>query len=86
MLQSKHFFLCGRKLFIRKRTFRMKNRPPVGTRLMREYDGEQHFVTVLTKGFEYQGRVYRSLSGIASEIVGANRSGTEFFGLGGGKR
>ena len=70
-----------------KRTFRMKNRPPVGTRLMREYDGQQHFVTVLTKGFEYQGKVYRSLSGIASEIAGVNRSGAEFFGLnGGGKR
>jgi hypothetical protein len=54
---------------------------------MREYDGQQHFVTVLTKGFEYQGKVYRSLSGIASEIAGVNRSGAEFFGLnGGGKR
>jgi DNA invertase Pin-like site-specific DNA recombinase len=44
----------------------MKIRPPAGTRLMREYDGQQHFVTVLTKGFEYQGKVYRSLSGIAT--------------------
>jgi hypothetical protein len=69
-----------------KRTFRMKNRPPVGTRLMREYDGMAHYVTVLTSGFEYQGRVYRSLSGIASEIVGVNRSGAEFFGLNGGSK
>jgi hypothetical protein len=69
-----------------KRTFRMKNRPPVGTRLMREYVGVAHYVTVLTSGFEYQGRVYRSLSGIASEIVGVNRSGAEFFGLNGGSK
>jgi hypothetical protein len=68
------------------RKFKMKIRPPVGTRLMREYDGIAHYVTVLTKGFEYQGRVYRSLSGIASEIVGTNRGGAEFFGLNGGSK
>lgn len=69
-----------------KRSFRIKNRPPVGTRLMREYDDVAHYVTVLTSGFEYQGKVYRSLSGIASEIVGVNRSGAEFFGLNGGSK
>jgi hypothetical protein len=68
------------------RKFKMKIRPPAGTRLMREYDGQQHFVTVLTKGFEYQGKVYRSLSGIASIITGTRGSGTAFFGLDGGAR
>ena len=68
------------------RKFKMKIRPPAGTRLMREYDGQQHFVTVLTKGFEYQGKVYRSLSGIATMITGTRWSGTAFFGLDGGVR
>lgn len=69
-----------------RRKFKMKIRPPAGTRLMREYDGQQHFVTVLTKGFEYQGKVYRSLSGIATLITGTRWSGTAFFGLDGGAR
>lgn len=69
-----------------KRKFKLKIRPPAGTRLMREYGGQQHFVMVLTKGFEYQGKVYRSLSGIATMITGTRWSGTAFFGLDGGAR
>ncbi len=38
-----------------RRTFKMKTRPPAGTRLMRDYGGSRHFVTVLVRGFEYQG-------------------------------
>lgn len=56
-------------------------RPVAGTRLVREYNGTEHHVTVLAKGFEYQGQVYKSLSGIARAITGTNWNGNLFFGL-----
>ena len=57
------------------------NRPAVGTRLVREYHGIEHHVTVTRNGFEYQGRTFRSLSQIAREITGSPWSGPLFFGL-----
>ena len=44
--------------------------PIIGTRLIREYQGVEHSVTVLHDGFEYQGRPYQSLSSIARAITG----------------
>jgi hypothetical protein len=52
-----------------------------GTRLIREWQGESHHVTVSERGFEYQGRVYASLSEIARHITGTRWSGPLFFGL-----
>ncbi len=52
-----------------------------GTILTREYRGEVHQVTVLEKGFEYGGGVFRSLSGIARTITGTQWNGKLFFGL-----
>ncbi len=52
-----------------------------GTRLMREYQGVEHCVTVTEGGFEYQGRPYRSLSAIARAITGTRWNGPLFFGL-----
>lgn len=40
-------------------------RPMPGTKLVREWNGVEHAVTVLAKGFEWQGRRYNSLSGAA---------------------
>ena len=51
-----------------------------GTRLIREWQGEIHEVTVLENGYRWQGRRYRSLSPIAEEITGAHWSGPRFFG------
>lgn len=56
-------------------------RPAVGTKLIREYQGIEHQVTVTRNGFEYQGRTFRSLSHIAREITGTRWSGPLFFGL-----
>jgi len=56
-------------------------RPVSGTKLIREYDDKEHHVTVLAKGFEYQGTVYKSLSGIAFKITGTRWNGNGFFGL-----
>lgn len=55
-------------------------RPKIGTRYVREYHGKLHEVTVLETGYEYQGRVYRSLTEIAMAITGTKWSGPVFFG------
>ena len=52
-----------------------------GTRLLREWQGRTHRVTVVDAGFEYDGRSWRSLSAIAHAITGTRWSGPLFFGL-----
>ncbi|WP_082535897.1 DUF2924 domain-containing protein [Methylibium sp. Root1272] len=52
-----------------------------GTRLLREWQGRTHQVTVLASGFEWNGVRYRSLSAIARAITGTAWSGPLFFGL-----
>ncbi len=55
--------------------------PVIGTRLIREWDGVGHTVTVMRDGYDWQGRRYRSLSAIARAITGTNWNGFRFFGL-----
>jgi hypothetical protein len=55
--------------------------PIAGTRLIREWQGVEHVVTVTAGGFEWQGRPYRSLSAIARAITGTRWNGLIFFGL-----
>jgi hypothetical protein len=55
--------------------------PISGTRLIREWHGIQHCVTVRGDDFEYQKRPYRSLSAIAREITKVRWNGWVFFGL-----
>jgi Protein of unknown function (DUF2924) len=52
-----------------------------GTRLVRDWHGTGHTVTVLDDGFEYDGRTWRSLTAIAEAITGTHRNGPRFFGL-----
>ncbi len=52
-----------------------------GSRLIREWHGVTHSVTVLDDGFDWRGNRYASLSQIAREITGARWSGPLFFGL-----
>lgn len=52
-----------------------------GARLVREWHGRTHTVTVTEDGFEYAGTSYPSLTKIAKKITGAHRSGPRFFGL-----
>jgi hypothetical protein len=52
-----------------------------GAKLIREWRGETHTVTVTEDGFEWKGRQWRSLSAIAREISGGHWSGPRFFGL-----
>jgi hypothetical protein len=37
---------------------------------------------VLEKGFEYEGRRYRSLSAVARAVTGSHWNGFHFFGVG----
>jgi hypothetical protein len=52
-----------------------------GTRLLRQWKGITHHVTVLAQGFEYREQTYRSLTAIARQITGTAWSGPLFFGL-----
>jgi hypothetical protein len=52
-----------------------------GARLVREWRGHTHTITVTEDGFEYGGKPYSSLTTIANAITGAHWSGPRFFGL-----
>src|SRR3979409_1613166 len=60
---------------------RSQRLPIAGTRLVREWHGIEHSVTVRGDDFEYQGRPYKSLSAIAREITGVRWNGWVFCGL-----
>jgi Protein of unknown function (DUF2924) len=55
--------------------------PRPGTVLSRRYHGQEIRVTVLDKGFEWNGNCYRSLSALAREVTGQKWNGLLFFGL-----
>ena len=70
----------GREGKLSKRR-RIEDRPLSGTRLIREWKGVEHLVTVRVSDFEYQGRPFQSLSAIARAITGTRWNGKVFFGL-----
>ena len=55
--------------------------PVVGTKLIREWDGTAHTVTVLKDGFDWGGQRYKSLSAVARAITSTRWNGYRFFGL-----
>jgi hypothetical protein len=57
------------------------DRMEVGSQLTREWLGERHQVTVVSGGYLYAGRTWKSLSSIARSITGARWNGPRFFGL-----
>lgn len=65
----------------KRRNSSIDSRPIAGTRLIREWKGVEHCVTVRQDCFEYQGRPYKSLSAIARHITGTRWNGLVFFGL-----
>ena len=54
--------------------------PIPGEVLTREYKGRTLIVSVLADGFEYEGKVYRSLTAIAKAVTGSAWNGHHFFG------
>ncbi len=65
--------LDGGKIEVRRK--RADDRPIAGTRLIREWQGVEHTVTVLQDGYEWQGRPYKSLSAAARAITGRAGAG-----------
>jgi hypothetical protein len=52
-----------------------------GTILTRSWNGRAERVRVMADGFGWNGKVYRSLSKVASAITGTRWNGPRFFGL-----
>jgi len=58
-----------------------KRLPIPGTVITKKYKGTNYQVKVLEKGFEHNGKIYKTLSAIAKEITGAHWNGYLFFNL-----
>jgi hypothetical protein len=56
-------------------------RPSPGTILTRDYKGTRIAVLVRVDGFEWDGRVYRTLSAVANAVTGNHWNGNRFFGI-----
>ena len=71
------------QLAIRTKASRSLDRrlPAPGSILRRHYKGREIIVRVLADGFEFEGRIYRSLSAIARELTGTKWNGFLFFDL-----
>jgi hypothetical protein len=52
-----------------------------GTRFVRIWNGRRYEVIARDSGFEYDGRIFRSLSAIARAITGTRWNGKIFFGV-----
>lgn len=78
LLQSSRTAVCASRDAAAKPSLRKLT---TGTRLVRDWHGTGHTVTVLDKGFEYDGQQWRSLTAIAKAITGTHRNGPRFFGL-----
>jgi len=55
--------------------------PMAGTILVRPYRGQMLEVKVLEQGFEYDGRIFDSLTAVTKRITGKHWNGYHFFGL-----
>jgi len=60
---------------------RDKRLPIPGTVITKNYKGITIQVKILEDGFEYNNKVYKSLTSIAKEVTGAHWNGYLFFGL-----
>ena len=61
------------------RLSRDKRLPIPGTVVTKEYKDAMLEVKILERGFEYNGKVYKSLTAIAKEVTGAHWNGFLFF-------
>jgi len=56
--------------------------PAAGTQLIKRYKDQTLTVTVLEDGYQFEERLYKSLSAIARQVTGTQWNGYLFFGLG----
>lgn len=52
-----------------------------GTRLVREWNGQEHIVDVTEDGYLWNDQTWTSLTAIATAITGTKWSGPRFFGV-----
>jgi len=55
--------------------------PLPGTIITKNYKGTDIRVKILEKGFEYNGKIYRTLTAIAKEVTGSHWNGYLFLNL-----
>jgi hypothetical protein len=65
----------------RRKPWRDGRLPVPGTIINKNYKGRDITVKVLDIGFEYDGKVYKTLTAIAKEITGSHWNGYLFFGM-----
>lgn len=66
----------------KKDALRRDRRLPIpGTIITKAYKGSKIELKVLEKGFEYNNKVYKSLTRIVQEITGSHWNGYAFFNL-----
>ncbi len=53
----------------------------IGATLRRTWNGEEQVVTVVNRGYEWNGGTFKSLSAVATAIAGSRWNGPRFFGL-----
>lgn len=53
----------------------------IGARITRVWQGRTHEVIVVADGFRWEGKVFPSLSAVATAIAGSRWNGPRFFGL-----
>ena len=65
----------------KKRPSRDRRLPIPGTIITKEYKGKVLEVKILEAGFEYCGKIYKTLTAIAKDVTGAHWNGYLFFNL-----
>ena len=70
--------MAGKRAIDRSRT---TNVLKLGTTLSREWNGKIWRVSVSEGGFEWNGKIYPSLTKLAFEITGTRWNGPRFFGM-----
>ena len=53
----------------------------VGTKFIREFKGEKYEVVTVDGGFNFYGKLYKTLSAVANVITGTHWNGKKFFGV-----
>lgn len=53
----------------------------IGTKFIREFKGEKYEVVTVDGGFNFDGKLYKTLSAVANVITGTHWNGKKFFGV-----
>ncbi len=53
----------------------------VGSKMVRSYQGTKYEVEIISQGYLYRNKTYKSLSGVAKAITGKSWNGNVFFGV-----